>query len=101
MRTFADIPIARKLITIMLATTVTALLLASLMQAVTEGLAYRADISENLITIADVIGANSTASITFEDRKLADQVMRSLKAEPSIIIGQIFDANRRTVSATV
>lgn len=98
MKRFSDIPIAKKLIRIMLATTVTALLLASLMQAATQGMAYRAEISENLITIADVIGANSAAAIMFEDSNLANQVLRSLEAEPSIVVGQIFDPNHRTVA---
>ena len=91
MKTFADIPIAKKLVSIMLATTVTSLLLASLMQAATEGIAYRQDIVENLATIADVIGTNSVAAVTFEDRDTANDVLRSLKAEPSVIRGQIFD----------
>ncbi|MBT8442044.1 MAG: HAMP domain-containing protein, partial [Gammaproteobacteria bacterium] len=91
MKSFADIPIAKKLVSIMLATTVTSLLLASLMQAATEGIAYRQDIVENLATIADVIGTNSVAAVTFEDRDTANDVLRSLKAEPSVIRGQIFD----------
>jgi len=93
MKSFADIPVAKKLISIMLATTITALLLASLMQAATEGMAYRQNIVENLSTMATVIGTNSVAAITFEDRKLANQVLRSLTAEPSIIVGHIFDVN--------
>ena len=94
MKSFADIPIAKKLVSIMLATTVIALLLASMMQAATEGIAYRQDIVENLATIADVIGTNSVGAITFEDRELAQEVLLSLKAEPSIVTGRIFDANR-------
>jgi len=98
MKTFADIPVAKKLVSIMLATTVTALLLASVMQAATEGIAYRQDIVENLATIADVIGTNSVAAITFEDQQTANQVLRSLKAEPSIITGQIFDTNGKRLA---
>jgi len=93
MRAFRDIPIASKLISIMLLTTIAALLLASLMQAATEGIAYRRDIVENLATIGDVIGTNSVAAITFDDRQTAHQVLQSLKAEPSVIVSQIFDAD--------
>jgi len=98
MRSFADIPIAKKLISIMLATTITALLLASLMQATTEGMAYRQDIVENLSTMADIIGTNSVAAITFEDRALAKRVLQSLEAEPSIIVAQIFDTNGQSLA---
>jgi two-component system sensor histidine kinase/response regulator len=93
MKKFADIPIAKKLISITLATTVTALLLASLMQAATEGLASRDNISHNLATMGQVIGTNSVAALIFEDKKLASQVLRSLEADPTIIDGHIYYAD--------
>ncbi len=93
MKQFADLPIAKKLISITLATTVTALLLASLMQAATEGLAYRDHISHNLATMAEIIGTNSVAALIFEDEKLASQVLQSLEAEPTIIDGHIYHAD--------
>jgi two-component system sensor histidine kinase/response regulator len=99
MKHFSDIPIAKKLITITLATTVTALLLASLMQAATEGLAYRDDISHNLATMGEVIGTNSVAALIFEDEKLAQQVLQSLEAEPAIIDGHIYHADGELMAA--
>ncbi|MDH3977466.1 MAG: response regulator [Gammaproteobacteria bacterium] len=91
MKRFADIPIANKLVSIMLITTVSALLLASVMQAATEGMAYREDIARNLSTIATVIGTNSTAAVTFDDRELAEQFLKSLKAEPTVLSAHIFN----------
>jgi two-component system sensor histidine kinase/response regulator len=99
MKHFADFPIAKKLISITLATTVTALLLASLMQAATEGIAYRDDISHNLATMAEVIGTNSVAALIFEDQKLANQVLGSLQAEPTIIDGHIYHADGELMAA--
>jgi two-component system sensor histidine kinase/response regulator len=93
MKKFADIPIAKKLISITLATTVTALLLASLMQAATEGLASRDNISHNLATMGQVIGTNSVGALIFEDKKLASQVLLSLEADPTIIDGHIYYAD--------
>jgi two-component system, sensor histidine kinase and response regulator len=98
MRKFADLPIAKKLVRIMLATTVAALLLASIMQATLEGMTYRENIVHNLFTMANIIGANSAAAITFEDRELANQVLISLQAEQSIIAGHIFDKNGNLIS---
>jgi len=98
MKSFADIPIAKKLISIMLVTTVTALLLASLMQAATEGMASRNSIARNLTTMADVIGTNSVGAIVFEDRKLAHQVLQSLHAESSIVNGHIYDIDGELVA---
>ncbi len=90
MKSFADYSITKKLVALILATSLTALLLASMMQAINEGLAYRKSITENLTTVADVIASNSVAAVTFEDQVVANQVIASLKAEPSIVIGHIF-----------
>ena len=99
MNWFSDLPIAKKLIAVMLATSMTALALSSLMQAITEGVAYRDDRIEYLRTIADVIGSNSAAAITFDDGDLANQVISSLKADPSIITGSVTDLNGRKLAA--
>ncbi len=99
MKRFADLPIAAKLIAVMLVTSVTALALSSVMQAVTEGLAYREDRVEYLRTIADVIGSNSAAAITFDDGDLANQVISSLKADPSIIDGRVTDVTGHRLAA--
>ena len=82
----------------MLATTVAALLFASLVQAVTEGITYRQDTVRNLVTMADIIGTNSAAAITFGDRTLASQVLSSVRAEPSIVNGHIFDIDGNLMS---
>lgn len=99
MKWFSDLPIAKKLIAVMLATSMTALALSSLMQAITEGVAYREDRVEYLRTIADVIGSNSAAAITFDDGALANQVINSLKADPSIINASVTDLNGRKLAA--
>jgi two-component system sensor histidine kinase/response regulator len=99
MKRFADLPIAAKLIAVMLVASMTALALSSVMQAVTEGMAYREDRVEYLRTIADVIGSNSTAALTFDDADLATQVISSLRADPSIIAGSVTDANGRRLAA--
>jgi two-component system sensor histidine kinase/response regulator len=93
MRKFADTPINKKLMIIMIATTVSTLLVASIMQAATEGMAYRENTGRYLSTIADVIGTNSAAALTFGDKQLAGNVLKSLKAEPSIKAGLIFDGS--------
>ncbi len=91
MKTFSEFSITNKLISIMLFTSVTVVLLASLIQAGIEGMAYREYVAQKLETVADVIGTTSIGAITFDDEDLAKQVLSSLVAEPSIISGHIFD----------
>ncbi len=99
MLAFSDLPITRKLVAVMLLTSITALALSSLMQAATEGIAYRENRVEYLRTIADMIGTNSAAAITFDDSATAQQLIGSLKADPSIVEGSVVDA-RGEVLAT-
>lgn len=99
MKRFADLPLAAKLIAVMLTASMTALTLSSVMQAFTEGMAYRETRVEYLRTIAEVIGSNSTAALTFDDADLATQVISSLRADPSIIAASVTDAGGRRLAA--
>mgnify|MGYP000426683771 CR=1 FL=1 len=74
MRFFSDISITKKLVSLMLITSVVSLLLASGMQVVSEAGAYRSNIVDNLTTVADVVAANSAAAVTFEDQVQAAEV---------------------------
>jgi signal transduction histidine kinase/CheY-like chemotaxis protein/HPt (histidine-containing phosphotransfer) domain-containing protein len=44
---------------------------------------------KQLITSADVIGANSTAAITFGDRDAAREALFSLRADPTVMVADI------------
>ena len=44
-----------------------------------------------LTTMADMVGQNSTAALDFKDTDAADQVVRALAREPSIIAGCLYD----------
>ena len=91
MRKLADIPITRKLVAVMLLTSITALIVSSLLQAATEVIAYREDRADYLRAIADLIGTNSAAAITFDDGDLAQQVIDSLGADASVLAGSLIN----------
>ncbi len=97
MKSFSEFSITNKLISIMLFTSISVVLLASLIQAGIEGMAYRQYIAQKLETVADVIGTTSIGAITFDDQDLASQVLSSLVAEPSINSGRIFDVEGNTL----
>ena len=92
-RAFNDLPITRKLTWIMHVATLFAVLFAALLFGASEALHYRKATIEEIATLGDVIGTNSTAAITFEDNRLAHQVLASLSADPAIIVARIYMAN--------
>ncbi len=97
-RPFKDLPIARKLTWIMHVATLFAVLIAALLFGASEALHYRKATIEEIATLGDVIGTNSTAAITFDDGQLANQVLASLSADPAIVTARIFMADGRTLA---
>ena len=91
-RYFMDLSITRKLVAIINIATIIAVLFASILFGASEAFNYRRNTVEQIATLADVIGTNSTAAITFEDPELADQVLASLRANDAIIHAHIYDS---------
>lgn len=81
---FSAEPIKRKLVRGILLTTLPVLLLACLLLMTYEVISYRRTAAENLATLADIIAANSTASLIYDDPKVAREILSGLKAEPEI-----------------
>ncbi len=99
-RRFAkDMPITQKLILIMTLTSSFAVIVASAIFGASEALNYRRTLAVNVATIADVVGVNSTAAITFEDKLMAEQVLGSLSADSRVEHAQMF-SSIGTVMAT-
>ncbi|MFQ5982202.1 MAG: ATP-binding protein, partial [Woeseiaceae bacterium] len=99
MRSFADLPVSKKLLIIILSTASAALILTTSINVATEGLSYRESYTDQLSTLTDVIGTNSVAALTFDDTELATQVLSSLQAEPSVCLARLFDADGRELAS--
>ena len=99
MRKLADLSITSKLVAVMLLASITALIVSSLLQAATEVVAYREDRADYLRAIADLIATNSAAAITFDDSKLARQVIGSLKADASVVEGSVINATGKILAS--
>ncbi len=91
-RRFANLPITRKLIIVMLLTAISTVLFSSLIFGASETYNYRESTVNHVATLADVIGTNTTAALTFEDKFLAAQVLDSLAADPIVTHAHLFDA---------
>src|SRR5712692_10283414 len=90
MRVFRGLSIRRKLTLIIMLTSCVALLLASVAFVIYDRITFRRAMARDLTVLANVIGTNSAASLTFNDPKSAQEVLGALSAEPHVIAACIY-----------
>lgn len=90
MWSFKDLPIKRKLTLVIMLTSLAAVLLACAGFAVYELVTLRRSMVSDLTTLANIIGATSTAALTFEDTKAATEFLAALKTKPHIVAACFF-----------
>ncbi len=100
---FKNASIQTKLALLILFSTLFALVLAVGGFGLYEHNNFRNDMERQLSTLADTLGANSAASLAFDDPKTASAILSALQADPNIesaclydIRGRIFATYRRT-----
>lgn len=98
-RSFKDWPIQRKLTGMALFSTGLALLLALVAFVVNDMVALRNMIETRMTVLADVIGTNSTAALTFRDQKAATETLAALRQAPHITFAEIYTADRNTFAS--
>jgi signal transduction histidine kinase/CheY-like chemotaxis protein len=91
-RRFGDLAINQKLRLVMTAACGVALLVAFSLYIAIEIVSFRRLLVEQQATLAKVIGANSAATLVFEDRHNAEQTLAALQAEPTIVMADLFKA---------
>jgi hypothetical protein len=91
---FRDLSIKRKLTVLTFGTRLVmfAILAASLI--ISDHITFRKAMLKDLTTLADVIGTNSTAALSFNDPKSADETLAALRAVPNVISAYILTKNR-------
>ncbi|MBI4548187.1 MAG: PAS domain S-box protein [Ignavibacteriae bacterium] len=99
MRPFRDVPIKRKLTAIIMLTSSVALVLASVAILSYELITFRRAMVSELSSLAKIIGANSTAALTFHDKKSAEETLDALRANEHIVSACIYTPDG-TVFAT-
>lgn len=92
---FKDIPIRSKLVLIMGLTAGFALFLSSSAVITNEYISVRLNLSEELSSLADVVGWNSAAALTFDDSNAAEKTLAALKSKPEIIAAFLYDREGR------
>ncbi len=87
--------IRAKLIAIVMATSIVSLLLTGVSLASFEFIDDRNTMSKELATVADIIGANSTAALTFDDPRTAHEILAALASQPDVVAACLYDAEGR------
>jgi two-component system, sensor histidine kinase and response regulator len=87
--------IRQKLTRIVLITCATAVLVACTVFAVYDITSFRLSTTNDLTTLAEIVGANSSAALTFGDEEAAHEVLSSLTARPHIVEACILTVDGR------
>jgi signal transduction histidine kinase/ActR/RegA family two-component response regulator len=90
-----DVPIKRKLMLVILLTSGFAILLMGTALITYELVTFRSALTNNIEVLAQIIGSNSTATLAFDDRENAKEILRALAAENQITAAAIYDRNGR------
>ena len=93
MRVLRDVPIKRKLIIINTVTSSVTLLLACIAFMAYELVVFRESMISDLSTTAAIVGANSSAALTFNDTESAEQTLRSLETHPNIVSAALYGSD--------
>ena len=83
--------IQRKLTFVILTTSLLGLSLACLCSEIYERGSFRSAIASQLTALAGTLGVNTTASLAFNDKQSAVDILEALTAEPHVVIGCLYD----------
>lgn len=87
--------IRRKLMTIMLITAGVVLLMVSLAFFVNSALSFRSMMLNDQRILANIIGSNTAAAVTFNDQKAASETIEGLSANPHVIAAAVINSSNR------
>lgn len=90
-----NMPIRQKLIVIILVTTVSALVLMRVVSLAYEFFTFRQALLQHVSIVGEVIAANSTAALAFDDQSAAEENLAALRAEKNITAAALYDESGR------
>jgi len=95
---FKHIPIQKKLMRVILLISAAMLLVTCTSFFFYELYTFRQSTMQKLSTLGEVIAANSTAALAFDNNKDANEILSALKAEPHIVAACLYDKNNKLFS---
>jgi diguanylate cyclase (GGDEF)-like protein/PAS domain S-box-containing protein len=93
---FRNLSIRFNLALLTLSASVIAVLLASLGFAIYERQSYRASAVREVTALADTLGANTAASLAFNDERAAREMLSALSTEPNVLAAGLYDEHGHT-----
>ena len=66
-----------------------------------EMVTFRRGLEQKLTVVADIVGRNSTAALSFRESSTAIDVLAALEAEPSIEAGAVFDTDGKVFATCI
>ena len=93
LRRYSSLAIKSKLRVIIMATVSAALLVASVAVVAYDQLEFRASMRNDLATLAQILGLNSTAMLSFGDQKAAEELLSGLQGKQHIRAAYLFSAD--------
>src|SRR5712691_1219806 len=95
MKLFRDSSIRHKFAAVILSMVCLALSLACLGFGLYERVSFRVTMTSELSALADTLGANTAASLIFNDRKSAQDMLRALRTEKHIVAACLYDSEKK------
>jgi signal transduction histidine kinase/DNA-binding response OmpR family regulator/HPt (histidine-containing phosphotransfer) domain-containing protein len=99
MKLLRNLSINGKLTLLVVATVATALSLSYAAFVINDIRMMRKSMVRQVSSLADVLGSNSSAALTFDDSETATQLLRSLKMQPTVKSACIYDADGAVFAA--
>ena len=89
MRLLRNAPIKRKLMLVIMLTSGISMLLVCTAVTIYESILFRKDATDQLTTMAEMIGNNSKAPLIFQDAKSATETLDALRADSRIVAASV------------
>ena len=89
---FSDIPIQRKVMSIMVLQSTIVLILVSLAVVINVAIVKHGEIKDDIASLTEIVAINASSALIFDDRKAAQETLSGLKDKKQIISAYIFDS---------
>jgi PAS domain S-box-containing protein len=96
---FQDFPIKRKLVAVIVLTSLTVLSIAFATLLAYEIHSYRQAVARNLQTVGGVIAESTSVALVYDDPKSGGEVLSTLRAEPEIVAAALYDIHGQVVAS--
>jgi signal transduction histidine kinase/CheY-like chemotaxis protein len=97
--TFRNLPVRHKLRVVIMVAVSAALLFACAAVLAYDRMSARDAMRDDLNTLAQMVGANSTAALSFDDPRVGAEILSTLRAKPRIVAARIVNSAGREFAA--